>query len=177
MGFGRLKRNRSLVQFFLIKTAFLSLFYFEISFAQEQVAKVAVASLILRAKPSFLSKARGKLKHGNKVTVVKVRNDWSLVSSKTLRGWVLSSSLRTNQGGSNSILSGLGRKPATPSATYKDEIATVGKGLSPEYEKGMTQSGRKLNFDAVNTMESRGVGMEYLMKFKKEGRLNSDLFE
>ncbi len=166
-----MKQNKTWHFFRRIALLWLSFCYFGTSLAQEQVKVVGVVSLTLRAQPRFLSKETGKVTYGQRVKVVKVMRDWSFVSSGKFKGWVQSSSL----GERESILSDLKRSSAESSATYKDEVATAGKGFSAEYENMLKRENKELDFGAVDKMESIEIPVKKLLQFKNTGRLQSEV--
>lgn len=149
----------------------LSLLFALQLYAQKQDSVVGVVSLPLREKPSFLSRQTGILKYGQSVRILRERKNWFLISRGRSKGWVLSSSL----GERDSILKDLKRSSAESSATYKDEVATAGKGFSPEYESMLKQKDKNLNFEAVDQVVQFWVPMKTLFKFQTEGGLQSEV--
>lgn len=139
--------------------------------AQERPSAVGVASLLVRVKPSFLAKGVAKFSYGKNVKVVAVRGDWSRISRGSVVGWVPTTSL----GERGSILRDLARSSAESSATYKDEVATAGKGFSAEYEKMLREQNTKLDFEKVNQIESIEIPTRGLIQFQTKGRLKSEI--
>lgn len=138
---------------------------------QSQDSVVGVALLTLRKSPSFLSRKTGELKYGQKIKILKTRKDWCFITAGSFKGWAQKSAL----GERESILDDLKRSSAESSATYNDEVATAGKGFSAEYESMLKQKNQKLNFGAVDKMESIELPVKTLLRFKKKGRLQSEV--
>lgn len=173
MGCGHLKRSKQTLEICMALVVLLSVFVpipFKAFAAQ---SAVAVDSLPVRAKPSFLSKPLGRLVYGTKVNVVMSRGQWSRITRGELEGWVPKSSL----GSRSSILRDLNRSAAESSETYKDEVATAGKGFSQEYESALREKDGSLNFAAVDRMETLEIRTIDLVNFQKSGRLQSDILK
>lgn len=173
MGCGHLKRSKNTIKECIALGVLSSMFFSSSLQAAETQAAVAVDSLVVRNKPSFLAKPLDRLVYGTKVQVVLSRGQWSQITRGNIEGWVPKSSL----GSRNSILRDLDRSAAESSATYKDEVATAGKGFSQEYESMLREKDGSLNFAAVDLMETIEIKTTVLLKFQKSGRLQSDVFE
>ena len=164
-----MKRSKARKYTQIVIVLVFGLAHLQSAFASAWESTVGVKILILRKKPSFLSKETGRLEYGRIVKVLERNRGWSYISSGKSSGWVQTSSL----GERESILKDLDRSAAESSATYKDEVATAGKGFSPEYERMLKNNNKKLNFDAVDKMESIEVPIFLLNEFRKTGNLKS----
>jgi len=134
---------------------------------------IAVSEAVLRDGPSFLSKPLFKLRYGTRVNVETNRNGWVQISHERKLGWLPMSTLQDGV----YILREVGRGGKTSTSMYKNEVATAGKGFSPEYEDMMKNRESKLNYEDVNALEKKAFETSELVKFARQVRLNSDVFK
>ncbi len=134
---------------------------------------IAVSEAVLREGSSFLSKPLFKLRYGTRVNKVTNRNGWVQIRHEDKLGWLPESALQDGV----YILREVGRGGKTSTSMYKNEVATAGKGFSPEYEDMMKNREGKLNYEDVNALEEKAFETSELVKFAREVRLNSDVFK
>jgi hypothetical protein len=122
---------------------------------------VAVKTAEIKNSTGFFSKTLGALKLGETVTVLRVEGKWMEVRSAgnpPLTGWMSAASLSSKR------VSSSGRQVAS------GELALAGKGFSAEVEMVYRQDGR-LDYTAIDRMESQKISPEELLRFLNEGRL------
>ncbi|MDR1507506.1 MAG: SH3 domain-containing protein [Treponema sp.] len=121
---------------------------------------VAINSATLKASTGFFAGTVGRLAYGAQVSVLAVSGKWAQVRSGSLTGWTASANLTSKrvvaQGDNRSVSGG--------------EMAMAGKGFSKEVEMEY-QSGKDLNYTAVDALENVTVSDGDLFRFVDEGHL------
>ncbi len=138
-------------------------------FAYSKDFAVGVESLSLKSSPSFISKTIKKLDYGEKIQILKKKNDWYFVKSTSDKGWAHKSSL----GKSKYILKDIGKGEKVAKGKYKENITLAGKGFSPEHEEQLKKDNNKLNFKTVDKVEKIKPKMNDIKRFAVAGSLKS----
>ena len=123
----------------------------------------------LRQSASHLAKVVGKAKYGTKVGMTGKNGQWILVTHGAAKGWVHMSAFAK----ADDVLADIGKGEAASKDTYRDEVATAGKGFNPEFETAYRKDNPTLDFAAVDAMEKRTVEPEKMAKFAAEGQLKA----
>jgi SH3-like domain-containing protein len=120
---------------------------------------VAVRSAAVKSSTGFFAPIRGYLPEGEAVTVLREQNRWvEIQSAGNLSGWVAGASLSARR-----IL------PSGRQVTAR-ELAMAGKGFSVEIEtEYRLEAG--LDYTLIDSMETRRVSRENLLRFLDQGRL------
>jgi len=124
---------------------------------------VAVKEVSLKSSTGFFANTTGKLKYGDRVTVVSVNGRFVQIRSaanSSVTGWTASSNMSAKQ-----VTSG-----ASSTATAK-EVALAGKGFNQEVENSFRNQNRSLNYADVDRVETITVDETALKRFLEEGRL------
>lgn len=122
---------------------------------------VTVKTAGLKDSTGFFSKTLGVLELGEAVTVLRAEGKWLEVRSAgnpPLTGWMAASSLSSKR------VTSSGRQATS------GELALAGKGFSAELETAYRQDAR-IDYAAIDRMESFAVSPEALSRFLREGRL------
>jgi len=125
---------------------------------------VTAKTLELKSSSDFFASARGTLRYGAAVTVLRINGKWAEVSSNAdskVSGWTAVANLSAKR-----IVPGSGASGATA-----NEVALAGKGFNQEIENSY-KSGGSLNYADVDWTEARKVSNEQLRDFIVEGRLS-----
>jgi uncharacterized protein YgiM (DUF1202 family) len=121
---------------------------------------VAIRSVPLKSSTGFFARTVGNLAYGAQVTVLAVNGKWAQIRSGALTGWTASANLTSKR-----VVAQGNNRSASAS-----EMAMAGKGFSEEVEKEY-KTGKDLNYDAVDTLETLKVSDEDLLGFVNEGHL------
>lgn len=138
-----------------------------LAFSASKTAIIGKEKVSLRGKPSFLQKKVGAMKYGDRVKLLKKKRSWSLVSKGKLKGWVHSSSLKSNR----KILKEIGKGNKIASKINAKDISLAGKGFSPEHEQKLKN--KNVSFKDVDSIEKYGISFRRLNKFAKKGKLRT----
>ena len=129
---------------------------------------VSVKSAELKNSDSKFAKTIANVKYGDSVIVLESSEKVSkvqLATNKSVTGWVSNGSLTTKK---------ITKSTGTSSKASSSEIALAGKGFSEEAESSFKTSNKKLNYSAVDAVESIKVSNVALKNFIDEGHLNGD---
>ena len=134
-----------------------------VALAAAEEMSVTVKEAPVRDRASFTGKTVGTLVYGDRVAVVEVKGDWVRVSfaARSINGWMSTSALQTRE-----IVLRSGRAAGTSASS--GEVALAGKGFSEEVEAEYRKDA-KLNYDAVDDMESFHVSDEEVVAFLSRG--------
>lgn len=128
---------------------------------------VAVKKIVIRQRPSFLSKRISEAKYGDHVALKKKKGSWIYIELNNKNGWVHASAV----GERKSILADIGRGQKVAEGQYKDEVSLAGKGFNPEYEQAYSAKNPKVDFKNLDYMENMIPSSYDIKKFVKDGSL------
>ena len=133
--------------------------------AKENTMSVQVREGQLRSAPSYLSRVLATLDYTTSVTILKEQGPWMLVrpADSTTQGWMHSVSLTKKN-----LKLESGDKDAT-TAVSTDEQALAGKGFNSDVEAKFKERNAKINFAAVDKMETITIPIATITSFLKEG--------
>ena len=146
---------------------FLTLLLFPVFSAPNKAQYVSVSNAVVRAKTSQFSNSVGTLEYGEAVTIEKVENGWSNITSSDgkITGWLPNSSLTAKK-----LLVEVSSKNKT-TANAK-ELALAGKGFDKNFEDTFAEE-NDVSFDQVDKVESFAATEKDTVVFIKEGHLSA----
>lgn len=128
---------------------------------------IKVKSVKLRGTPQYFGTGIATLNYGDAVQKIESGEDWWKVKKGGSIGYVPTSALSSRR----IVLGGA----KAPDANIKSsDVVLAGKGFSKEAEKQLSQTDKKLNFAAVNRMESLKISDQELLGFVNSGRLSKE---
>ena len=132
--------------------------------AVEQVLTVQVREVQMRATPSFTGKPAAKLVYGQQVSVLEERGAWLKTRAPAGVGWVHTTALTSKK---IEIVSG--NRNVVVKADER-EVATAGKGFSPETEKSY-RANNPGGYAAVEAMLKQSYSPAQLRAFLAAGKV------
>ncbi|MDR1279006.1 MAG: hypothetical protein LBK02_09650 [Treponema sp.] len=124
---------------------------------------VAVKTVELKDSTGFFGRTVAVMNLGDAVTVLRVNGKWMEVRSAgdpNLSGWIAAANLSSK------------RVTSSGRSVSGGELALAGKGFSAEIETQYRQ-GERLDYTAIDRMESQNVPPRELLQFLNEGQLSS----
>jgi hypothetical protein len=157
------------VKFFLSAVLVLSLLKLSSARADDYV--IALESAGIRATPQFFAAVQTTVPYGTHVKVIGTKGAWAKVGIGATVGWIHKSAFAKAE----PILRDLGKGVSNIKDTYKDEVATAGKGFSEASESRHIASDTTLNYETVDQIECRQVQASQMRTFMEEGGLKSKM--
>ena len=150
----------------VILIIFLTLLLFPVFGAPNKPQYVSVSNAVVRAKASQFSNSVGTLEYGEAVTIEKVENGWSNITSSDgkITGWLPNSSLTAKK-----LLVEVSSKKTTANAK---ELALAGKGFDKNFEDTFAEE-NDVSFEQVDEVESFAATEKDTVVFIKEGHLSA----
>lgn len=128
---------------------------------------VGVRIAQVRAQPSFLSPPHAELPYGRGVSVAEESGDWLRISAGGVTGWLHQTALSRGEIVLNPGAADVER------AAAGTEVALAGRGFSASVEQAYRRRGGAANFAAVDRMEARVIGIDAVIRFARDGDLES----
>ncbi len=126
---------------------------------------VQVRQTPVRSTPSFMGHISAVLSYGDQVSVTSQDRGWMQVETGAGQGFVHESALTPKK-----IILNPGSKEVEQAAS-SDEYALAGKGFNTQVEGQFRSRNPKLNFSAVDQMETYGVSENAIRSFLIQGRV------
>lgn len=131
-----------------------------------QTLKVVKDKDCLRQQARFFAKPVATVKRGDQLRKLKVKGDWYQVAFQGKKGWIHKAAVSSPSLRFSTFL-GMGRAQAASA----EEVALAGKGFTPEVEAGYRRKYPRLNYPAVDLVESFQVPDAQFQAFLKKGGL------
>lgn len=132
--------------------------------ATAESVQITTRENAVRSDCRFFAPVKLKLLLGDNLKVNGRRGDWLLVTIKGVSGCIHKSAVEKR------TLTTAGRAAAT-AGTSSDEVSLAGKGFSPQVESRYRNSGKQLNYEAVDEISRTSVSEKKLETFVKQGGL------
>ncbi|MDD9302674.1 MAG: SH3 domain-containing protein [Desulfobacter sp.] len=132
----------------------------------DQSMSVQVKESHIRQRPSFFSPVIIVLAYGQRVTVLSEDNGWVKVSTLRGTGFVHGSALTPRQ-----VILNPGKKDVQMAAS-SDEYALAGKGFNSQVEGQFRARNPRLDFSAIDRMETYKVSQSQIRQFLIQGKLS-----
>lgn len=131
-----------------------------------QSAKVITKENAIRSSCRFFAPIKLKVVYQDALEVLSKEGDWYRVRFKATEGCIHSSAIEQKK----FSFAGIGGA-APESGTSDDEVALAGKGFNAQVEGSYRQKNPKLDFGAMDKIETYTVSDDALSSFLKDGGL------